>query len=131
MLTTLIIFYSSLALIATMVMFKRLEQLGRARVWAGFNAFAEPVIKKIIADAKSAWHIHLNIYKVKLLMIAALRAMEKFLLSAQVKIRRWSETLTRKVRYDKLNKPKGATSFFLKDITDYKNHLPRKEILPE
>lgn len=130
MITTLIIFYSSLTLIALMVTFKWLEQTGNGvKILTRFNATAEPVIKKFAEDAKENLTVHLNIRRAGFLTIFTLRTIEKFLLAAQIKIRRLSEILTRKVRYHNLNKPKGATSFFLKDIADYKNHLPRKETL--
>ncbi|OHA26408.1 MAG: hypothetical protein A3D52_03280 [Candidatus Taylorbacteria bacterium RIFCSPHIGHO2_02_FULL_44_36] len=129
MIATLIIFYGSLALIALMVALKWLEQAGSVKIMTRFNAVAEPVVKKFAGDARDNLTVHLNIRRVGLLTISTLRIMEKFLLSAQIKIRRWSETLTRKVRYHNLNKPKGTVSFFLKDITDYKNHLPRKKNL--
>lgn len=129
MIATLIIFYGSLTLITLMVTLKWLEQTDSVKILARFNTATEPVIKKIADGAKNNLADHLNIRRVGLLTIAFLRTMEKFLLSAQIKIRRWSETLTKKVRYHNLNKPKGAASFFLKDITDYKNHLPRKETL--
>ncbi|TSC67399.1 MAG: hypothetical protein CEO19_253 [Parcubacteria group bacterium Gr01-1014_73] len=136
MIATLIIFYGSLTLITLMIALKRLEQTESVKILARFNTATESVIKKIADSTKNNLAGHLNIRRVGLLVIASLRTIEKFLLSAQIKIRRWSETLTRKVRYHNLNKPKGAASFFLKDIADYKNHLsnrptdlPRKETL--
>ena len=129
MIATLIIFYGSLTLIALMVALKWREQTGNgAKILARFNTTTEPVIKKIADDAKNNLAGHLNMRRVGFLTISTLRTIEKFLLAAQIKIRRLSEILTRKVRYHNLNKQKGATSFFLKDIADYKNHLPRKDI---
>ncbi|MEK7081840.1 MAG: hypothetical protein AAB905_01375 [Patescibacteria group bacterium] len=138
MIATLIIFYGSLTLITLMVALKWLEQTNSVKILARFNTATEPVIKKIADSTKNNLAGHLNIRRVGLLAIVSLRTIEKFLLSAQIKIRRWSETLTRKVRYHNLNKPKGVASFFLKDIADYKNHLhnrstglPQQKNLPE
>ena len=127
MITTLIIFYSSLLLIALMTTLKWLEQNSNVKILAQFNTTAEPVIKKIAHETKNNLTAHLNMRRFGLLTILALRTMEKFLLSAQIRIRRVTEVLTRRVRYHNLNKPRGTASFFLKDITDYKNHLPHKE----
>lgn len=130
MIASLIIFYGSLTLIAILIALKWHEQTGnRVEILARFNTTAEPVIKKFAEDAKDNLTAYLNIRRAGFLTISTLRAIEKILLVAQIKIRRLSEILTRKVRYHNLNKPKGATSFFLKDITDYKNHLPHKETL--
>ncbi len=129
MIATLIIFYGSLTLIALMVALKWWEQIRGIEILARFNTTTEPIIKKIADGTKSNLASHLNIRRVGLLTILILRTIEKFLLVAQIKIRRLSETLTRKVRYHNLNKPRGTASFFLKDITDYKNHLPKKETL--
>lgn len=131
MIATLIIFYSSLFLIATLVTTKLLEQTGNVKILTQFNSAAEPVIKKIAAGTKNNLTSHLNIRRAGWLAIVSLKTIEKFLLAAQIKIRRWSEVLTQKVRYHNLNKNKGAASFFLKDITDYKNHLPQQKKLPE
>ena len=129
MIAILIIFYGSLFLIATLVTTKLLEQTGNIKILAQFNSAAEPVIKKFTAGAKNNLTEHLNVRRVGWFAIISLKTIEKILLSAQIKIRRWSEVLTQKVRYHNLNKNKGAASFFLKDITDYKNHLPKKETL--
>ncbi|MFA6273192.1 MAG: hypothetical protein WC673_01725 [Candidatus Paceibacterota bacterium] len=127
MITILIVFYSSFALIALMVALKLIEQNSSVKILARFSATAEPVVKKIADGTKHNLTGHLNIRRLGLLTILTLRTIEKFLLSAQIKIRRLNEILTRKVRYHNLNKPRGTASFFLKDITDYKNHLPHKE----
>jgi len=116
-----------LILIALMVAIKRLEQVGRTTLLAQFNSVTEPVIKKFAAGVRNNLTSHLSVRRAGLLTILTLRTIEKFLLSAQIKIRRLSEVLTKKVRYHNLNKPKGAVSFFLKDIADYKNHLPNRQ----
>lgn len=128
MIATLIIFYSSLILIALMVALKLIEQNSSVRILARFNTTTEPVIKKITDGTKNNLAGHLNMRRLGLLTILILRTIEKFLLSAQIKICRLAEVLTKKVRYHNLNKPRGTASFFLKDIADYKNHLPRKDV---
>lgn len=129
MITTLIIFYSSLILIAVMVTIKQLEQTGQTKILAQFNATAEPALRKFTGETRKTLANHLNLHRLGLLAVATLRTTEKLLFLAQIKIRRLTETLTRKIRYHNLNKPRGTASFFLKDIADYKNHLPRKETL--
>lgn len=113
-----------------MITIKQLEQTGKTKLLAQFNATAEPAIRKFTGETRGVLANHLNLRRAGLFAVVTLRTMEKFLLSAQIKIRRLTEVLTKKVRYHNLNKPRGAVSFFLKDITDYKNHLPRKD-MPE
>jgi len=96
MIIALIIFYSSLVLIALMVFLKQLEQNGGVKILARFSATAEPVVKKIADGTKHNLTGHLNIRRLGLLTILTLRTIEKFLLSAQIKTRRLNEILQEK-----------------------------------